>query len=126
MLKVKEVFSNEFTVMKSDTADASGNKGVSVLSTPSLLKYIELGSSAELFKSLPEGFSPVGTSVSLKHIGATPVNGVINVVSTVLDITNNKITYKFKVFHSDKIIAKGEYEQKIVYLDSFLEKNNAK
>jgi len=126
ILKTGEVFTNRYTVQESDTADASGNKGVRVLSTPSLLKYIELGSSAELFKRLPKGYSPVGTSINLKHIGATPINGIIEVVTTVYNICDSKITYDFKVFYNGKIIAKGDYEQKIVYLEGFLEKNNAK
>lgn len=125
LLKVGEVFTNEYVVEESDTADAGGNKGVRVLSTPALLKYIEVGSSDELFKRLPEGYSPVGVYINLKHIGATPVNGVIEVVSEVADMQGKRCTYKVGVFYKDKKIAEGTYDQVIVYLEEFLEKNNA-
>lgn len=124
LLQIGEVFKTKYKVEESDSADYHGNKGVRVLSTPSLLKYIESGSSVEVFNRLPEGFSPVGISIELKHIAATPINGIIEVVSEVSNVQETKFTYNFKVFYKDKIIAKGTYGQAIVDLKDFLNKNN--
>lgn len=82
--------------MESDTADAVGNKGVKVLSTPALLKYIENGSSKGLFNRLPEGYSPVGIRIDLEHIAATPVKAVIQVTSKVINIQGKKLHMNLK------------------------------
>lgn len=125
ILDIGEVFKIKYTVEKSDTADSQGNKGVRVLSTPALLRYVEQGSSTGVFERLPEGYRPVGTYVELHHVGATPIGGVIDVISEVSNIEDRKITYSFKVFHQGRTIAYGKYEQKIVVLQEFLKKNKA-
>lgn len=125
LLAIGEVFTIKYTVEKSDTADSQGNKGVRVLSTPALLRYVEQGSSTGVFERLPEGYRPVGTYIELHHVGATPIGGVIEVISEVSSIVDRKITYTFKVFHQDKTIAYGKYEQRIVVLQEFLKKSKA-
>lgn len=125
LLEIGEIFKAEYEVKITDTADFHGNTGVQVLSTPALLAYVEKGSSAGLYKRLPEGYRPVGTYIELHHVGATPVEGIIEVVSEVSKIEGRKITYTFKVFYKDKVISHGEYGQVIVPLNDFLKKNNA-
>lgn len=122
-LSVGEIISKEYTVQEGDTAHSIGNKGVEVLSTPALLKYIENGASSALFERLPEGYSPVGTHVTLNHIAATPIDGVIKVQAKVSSIEKNKVKYEFGVFYNEKLIADGIYEQAIINLDRFLNEN---
>lgn len=126
LLTIGESFTAEYVVKKDDTADTVGNKGVMVLSTPALLKYIENGSSSgELKRRLPKGYSPVGIRVTLNHIGAVPVNGKIEIQSEVVKTGRNKIKYEFKAFYKENLIADGTYEQAIINLENFLEKNKA-
>jgi predicted thioesterase len=125
LLKIGEVFKVNYKVEVSDTADFHGNTGVRVLSTPALLRYVEQGSSTGVFNRLPKGYRPVGTYVELHHVGGTPVDGIIEVVSEVSKIEGRKITYIFKVFNKDRLISHGVYGQAIVPLDDFLKRNNA-
>lgn len=122
-LSIGEITSVEYKVKEKDNAHSYGNKGVMVLSTPALLKYIENGASSLLFDRLPEGHSPVGTQVNLNHIGACPVEGTITVESKVIKMERNKVSYNFKVFYKDRLIADGSYKQAIIELKRFLDKN---
>ncbi|WP_422484593.1 thioesterase family protein [Gudongella sp. DL1XJH-153] len=124
LLNIGEVFKAKYKVEVSDTADFHGNTGVRVLSTPALLRYVEQGSSTGVYDRLSDGYRPVGTYVELHHVSATPVGGIIEIVSEVSEIEGRKFTYNFKAFHQDKIIAYGVYGQTIVPLDDFLKKSN--
>lgn len=125
LLTIGEIFKDKFKVEASDTADFHGNAGVRVLSTPSLLGYVERGSSTGVYERLPEGYSPVGTYVELHHVGATPIGGIVEIESKVSGIRGRKFTYDFKAFYHDRVIAYGVYEQTIIPLEDFLKKNNA-
>lgn len=125
LLIIGEKITAEYIVKDNDTAHAVGNKGVMVLSTPALLTYVENGSSGLLSKRLPKGYSLVGISVTLHHIGTAPVNGVIKIESNVVKAEKNKVKYEFKAFYKENLIADGTYEQAIINLDNFLKKINA-
>jgi fluoroacetyl-CoA thioesterase len=64
----------QIIVQDADTARASGGETLPpVLSTPKLISYLERTAHASLLPSLTEGQSTVGTSISLRHLAATPL-----------------------------------------------------
>ncbi len=73
---------------------------------------------------LPPGFSPVGISVDLKHVGSAPVGGEVSIASTVLTVKRKIITYQFKVTWQGREIAHGTYQQAVIHRDTFLAKHN--
>jgi predicted thioesterase len=63
---------NEIIVTENDTASKLGSGDLDVFSTPSMIALMENTSKNVVEELLPEGFSTVGTEVSIKHIKATP------------------------------------------------------
>lgn len=125
VLKPGEVFTFQLTISDSDTADSIGNTGVRVFSTPALLMHVENTSSLWAARRLPEGYSPVGISVDLKHTGAVPVGGEVIITSRVLSVRRKVISYEFHASYQGREISHGTYQQAIIDLQEFLAKNNA-
>ena len=79
ILELGETVFKEYIVKETDSADYIGNKGVTVLSTPAMIKYIELAAASIVFERLPEGHRPVGTKINVKHVNSAPVGEKIKV-----------------------------------------------
>ena len=109
-IKVGMCNSREFTVNYEDTAEYIGNPGVVMLSTPAMIKYMELTSGDIVFPHLPDGFNPVGTMVCIKHLSKTPINGKITVKGTLIE-----------AYYKGVLIGSGTYEQFVVELEKFLD-----
>ena len=71
----------EFVVSGTDTAAAVGSGSLPVLGTPVLLAWCEAATCAAL--DLPDGFTSVGTRVSLEHLAPSPVGATVTVTATV-------------------------------------------
>ena len=78
---VKEGLKNvkEYVVEHKDTADAVGNKGINVLSSPTMILWIEQTCFEAVKPLLPEGYETVGTVFNFLHLAATPVGQKVRV-----------------------------------------------
>lgn len=123
IVKVGESCIKEYIVMPDDTADFLGNKGVEVLSTPSMIKYIEQTASQIIFDRVPGNYSPVGTKIDVKHINSTPVNAKITVKTKIIEIKNKRVSYNAEVFNEKDKIGFGTYDLHVIDLEKFLNKN---
>lgn len=120
-IKVGMCNSREFTVNYEDTAEYIGNPGVVMLSTPAMIKYMELTSGDIVFPHLPDGFNPVGTMVCIKHLSKTPINGKITVKGTLIEIDRRRLTFEVEAYYKGVLIGSGTYEQFVVELEKFLD-----
>jgi len=122
IIKIGEKMSEEFIVEEKDTADYLGNKGVTVLSTPAMIYYMERTASSVVFERAPENYRPVGTRIDVRHINPTPVGGRITVNAAVKAVDGNKVTYDVEAFYGDVKIGYGEYEIHVIDLNRFKSK----
>ncbi len=122
ILKVGEMVSREYIVDKEDTADNIGNIGVTVLSTPAMIKYMEQTAATTVFERLPEKFRPVGTKININHINPTPVGEKITVNAIVTNIDGPKVTFQLEALNRKLKIGYGEYELHVIDLDKFRSK----
>jgi len=120
-LKIGMSNTREFTVGYEDTAEFIGNPGVVMLSTPAMIKYMELTSGDIVFPHLPEGWNPVGTMVCIEHLAKTPVKGKIIVKGTLIEIDRRRLNFKVEAYYRDVLIGSGTYEQFVVELEKFLD-----
>ncbi len=119
-IKVGMSNTREFIVNYEDTAEYIGNPGVVMLSTPAMIKYMELTSGDIVFPHLPEGYSPVGTMVCIKHLAKTPINSKISVKGTLIEIDRRRLTFEVEAYYGDILIGSGTYEQFVVELEKFM------
>jgi fluoroacetyl-CoA thioesterase len=113
----------EITVTDQVTADAMGNRGVRVLSTPHVLGLLESAAHAALQPSLPPGASTVGTMVEMKHLAATPVGMKVRAKATVLETDGKRVVFHVEAWDEQEKIAEGRHERFVVpNLERFLER----
>lgn len=122
-LKVGQMFVKEYIVKMEHTADFIGNTGVNVLSTPSMIGFMEDTASHIVTDKIPENYRPVGTKINIEHINSTPVNMKVTVKATLIAIEGKKFRYNVEAFNEKFKIGFGIYEQCIINLTKFLDKN---
>jgi len=122
LLKVGETSVEEFIVKPENTAEFIGNTGVTVLSTPSMISFMEYTAASIVVDSLPKSFRPVGTKICVEHINSTPVNAKVTVKATLISVEGRKLRYDVEAFNEKCKIGFGSYEQHLINLDGFLNK----
>ena len=123
LLKVGNTFVNEYIVKPEDTADFIGNKGVTSLSTPSMIKFIEDTATHIVMDNMPENYRSVGTKINVEHINPTSINSKVTVKATLVAIEGRKLSYTVEAFNEKHKIGFGIYEQVIINLEKFLSKD---
>ena len=104
------------------TADAVGNPGVEVLSTPMLTLFCEIAGHNAVVSAYDEGYTSVGFHNDLYHLAATPVGAVVTVTATLSSIVGNRLTLTIDGHDGERRIVKGIHERHVVRLDEFLAK----
>jgi len=112
----------EFIVIKEHTAVHLGSGNVSVLSTPSMILFMEIACGMLAHEHLPKGYTSVGTRVCIDHLAAVLQGEKVTSLARVNSIENRKINFSVEVLYKDKIIGNGIHERVIVDEKRFLEK----
>lgn len=120
LLKIGETNINEYIVNPENTADYIGNDGVRVLSTPSMIEFMEATAAGIVLPKLPDGYRPVGTKINIEHSNPTPLNAKVSVKATLVGLEGRKLVFYVEAFNEKCRIGFGEYEQHIINLDKFL------
>jgi predicted thioesterase len=116
-------YSETYQVSSEDTADALGNNGVKVLSTPDMIRLMETTATKIIDQALPEGYRPVGTSINVDHMNPAFVGEEVLSEAIIESIEGQKIYYHVKVTKDDQVIGEGTYVQHMIRLASFLKNN---
>ena len=102
------------TVTADMTADALGNPGVMVFATPSVLTLIENVCSDMLRPHLAAGAATVGTSVDMKHLGATPLGMEVRAKATLLETDGRRFVFSVEVADAKEKVAEAKHERFLV------------
>ncbi len=124
IFKVGETLTAEYTVDFESTAAHIGNVGVEVLSTPSMIRFMETTCARILFKKIPKNYRPVGSKINIDHISSTPVHMRITVKSTLESLEGKKARFNVEAFNEKTKIGCGIIEQHIINIEDFLNKQN--
>lgn len=113
---------SEYVVEDKHTAKHIGSGDVSVLSTPSMILFIEQTAMNCVQKYLPDENTTVGILVNIKHLNPVPVNEKITVEVVVTSIENRKIVFDTKVYWRNIVVGEGLHERYVVNTNRFIEK----
>lgn len=120
-LPLNESFRKEFEVTPERTAVHVGSGSVSVLSTPSMILFMEQTARIWAQKYLPEGYTTVGTHVCIDHLKAVGLNQIVIAEANLINQENKKIEFEVTVKHNNTIIGKGKHIRFIVDEKRFLQ-----
>ena len=104
-----------YLVEENHTASHVGSGALSVLSTPSMIGFMERSSHQMLAKYLTDGFSSVGVRVDISHLAPTPVGASIRVraeetLNAVIDGSGN-IEYTGRARVTKSVTGAGSIER---------------
>jgi predicted thioesterase len=111
------------TVTPDRTADALGNRGVTVLATPFVVGLLENACAAVIHPRLPAGAGTVGTMVEMRHLAATPVGMTVRAKATLLESDGRRFLFAVEAWDDKEKIAEGRHERFVVSsMQTFLER----
>jgi len=110
-----------FLVSEEHTAYHIGSGESRVLSTPSMISFMEQVAHRLLEADLPEGKISVGIRVDIKHLAATPVQAEVRVRTRLQEISGSRLLFKVEAWDEQEKIGEGEHQRAVVDARRFQE-----
>ena len=114
------------TVTEAMTAKAMGSGELPVLATPAVAALVEKTCWQAIAPELELGMTTVGTSLQLAHTAPTPIGMVVQCDCEVLEVTDRRVRFGFRVYDDVTEVARGEHERYLVDAERFLRKAESK
>jgi len=105
----------EFNPEERHTASVVGNS--EVVSTPSLIGFLEQTSHRLILPCVEEGEVSVGTRVEVDHLAAAFLGTPITARSKIAGAEGRRITFEVEAHQGDKLVMKGRHVRAIVRRD---------
>ena len=121
-LKVGMTNKFEKTVSEEDTAKKLASGTIEVFSTPMMAAMMECAAKDIVQPFLPEGFSTVGVSLSIKHMAATRVGKRVWATAELVEIDRKRLVFRLDAYDEDKKIGEGTHERFIIENEKFISK----
>ena len=109
----------KFKVTEEHSAAHLGSGSVNVLSTPSMILFMEIAARNALEEILPEELSSVGVAVDIKHRKAVKIGTTVSSEVEVINIDRKKITFSVVVRHDEDILGDGTHTRFIIEKSKF-------
>jgi predicted thioesterase len=103
-----------FTVEMKHTAYHIGSGDSRVLSTPTMISFMEQVSHRLLTEKLPPGKLSVGIQVNIKHLAATPVGAALRVQAELLEIQGSRALFQVTAWDEVEKIGHGEHWRAVI------------
>lgn len=124
-IQLDTVFEESYVVKNENSAEIMGSGDLAVLSTPSLVAFMENAAKNYLNKFLPEEMGSVGSNININHIAPTLIGNSITVRGKITEVIKEKIIkFSIEAYEKDKKIGEAEHTRVIINNTKFLEKLN--
>jgi len=114
-----------FTVLEEHNAAHIGSGAVRVLSTPSMISFMEITARSMLDALLPETHSTVGVRVDVRHLAASPIGTQVRARAELLSVHGNRVTLSIEAWHEDTQIGAGQHERFVIEKERFMRRVTA-
>lgn len=112
----------EYKVKPEHAAKHVGSGEVEVLSTPSMIAFMEAASLECVQQYLPDNLTTVGTMVNVRHLKPAPVGATIVVETQLVKKEGKRLLFDVKAYWKQVLIGEGKHERYVVDKEKFLEK----
>lgn len=124
-IQLDKVFEESYVIKNENSAENMGSGDLAVLSTPSLVAFMENAAKNYLNKFLPEEMGSVGSNININHIAPTLIGNSITVRGKINEVIKEKIIkFSIEAYEKDKKIGEAEHTRVIINNTKFLEKLN--
>jgi predicted thioesterase len=111
------------TVLDEHTAVHLGSGTVKVLSTPSMILFMEIVARKLLDEHLPEGYSSVGVHVDVYHRAPARVGSEVTATAVIQSVEGNRVTLDVRVLQAHTLIGEGTHQRHVIDIERFLKDN---
>ena len=115
-----------FSVDAEFTAKKVGSGTARVLSTPSMIAFMEQTSRDLLAQYIPKGFSSVGVEVNVRHLAPTPMGSNVRIMSEVLKVDELRVLFSVNAWDDIEKVGEGEHQRVVIDEARFLRRVEAK
>lgn len=124
-IQLDKVFEESYVIKNENSAENMGSGDLAVLSTPSLVAFMENAAKNYLNKFLPKEMGSVGSNININHIAPTLIGNSITVRGKITEVIKEKIIkFSIEAYEKDKKIGDAEHTRVIINNTKFLEKLN--
>ena len=124
-IQLDKVFEESYVIKNENSAENMGSGDLAVLSTPSLVAFMENAAKNYLNKFLPEEMGSVGSNININHIAPTLIGNSVTVRGKITEVIKEKIIkFSIEAYEKDKKIGEAEHTRVIINNTKFLEKLN--
>lgn len=115
----------EFIVKENNSAKNMKSGDLEVLSTPSLVAFMEQACRDFLNNYIEDGKTSVGTNININHLAPTSINKKIIIDFYLKEVKKEKIfVFNIEAFENDLKIADAEHTRVVVETEKFLNNLN--
>ena len=93
-----------------------------VFSTPSMTQFVEMTAQALATPHLKPGQGQVGTLVTIRHLGPTPMGKKVRAEAELTGIDRRRLSFKVRVYDEVEQVGEAEHERFVIDLDKYFEK----
>jgi fluoroacetyl-CoA thioesterase len=97
----------------------AGNGMPAVVSTPSLVGFLERTARETIAEFLDADERSVGIEIDLKHLAPTPIGQTIHCRARVIFVEDKKVTFQIEARDERELIARGLHKRAIIRLEKF-------
>ena len=116
----------ENIVSQEDTALHYGSGGLEVLASPALIGYMEQAAFLSLEPYLSDGFSTVGISIHLEHIGAAIQGEEFECEAILTSFDEKKFIFRIESKSQTRKLGTAKHIRYLVHKQKFMDRINAK
>jgi len=93
-----------------------------VFSTPSMTQLVESTANQLAAPHLRPGQGQVGTLVTIRHMGPTPMGKRVRAEAELLAVDRRRLSFKVKVYDDVEQVGEAEHERFVIDLDKYMER----
>jgi predicted thioesterase len=118
-LKVGMKHTQEWVVEEKHTTQRGGYR---VFSTPSMTQLVESTANQLAAPHLKPGQGQVGTLVTIRHMGPTPMGKKVRAEAELFAIDRRRLSFKVKVYDDVEQVGEAEHERFVIDEDKYVER----
>ncbi len=121
-LKIGTVGRSTFLVEPEHGIDITGDPNLAVLSTPSLIWFLEKAARQAVSAVLEPDYNSAGVHIDVQHLAATPLGHRVTCTARVIHIDGPSILFQVEACDQHETIAKGMHRRRTFKIDRFADR----
>lgn len=110
----------EFVVEEEHSAAHLGSGSMRVLSTPSMILFMERTARIMMDERLPDTHTSVGVQVNVRHLAPSPVGNRVRAEAEITCVDGNTVNLDVAVWDGGVQVGEGQHERFVIDKERFL------